>query len=311
MKRVVSLSLGSSKRDKTVTQTLLGETFEITREGTDGDEQRFMRRLGELDGTVDAIGFGGMDRYLWSDGRRYEFAASKKLLAPAKKTPVLDGSGLKNTLEREAVRALAADGTVDFAGSKTLMVCGVDRFGMSEALVEQGGSVVFGDLMFALGLPFAIRTWKAHRATAKVLLPIIVQMPLSVLYPMGEKQERITPKWESFYRDADVIAGDFHYIRRYMPTPESGALGGKVILTNTITEDDVAELGKRGVRKLITTTPNFEGRSFATNVMEAVIVALKGGRELTPDDYLGVLRELNWKPTVREVGEGAATASSA
>jgi hypothetical protein len=306
MKRVVSLSLGSSKRDKYTTQTLLGETFEIRREGTDGDQARFIRRLAELDGTVDAIGFGGMDRYLWSEGRRYEFAAAKRLLAGATKTPVLDGSGLKNTLEREAVRSLAADGLVDFRNSRTLMVCGVDRFGMSEALAEQGGALVFGDLMFALGLPFAIRSWPGHRAIAKVLLPLIVQMPLSVLYPMGEKQEQITPRWGAFYRWADVLAGDFHYIRRFLPAPGGGDLRGKVLLTNTITEDDVADLSRRGVRMLVTTTPNFDGRSFATNVMEAVIVALHGGRELSPDEYLETLRRLNWTPTVRELGATTA-----
>jgi hypothetical protein len=56
VKRVVSLSLGSSKRDKTVTADLFGETFEIARIGTNGDEQAFMRQLADLDGTVDAIG---------------------------------------------------------------------------------------------------------------------------------------------------------------------------------------------------------------------------------------------------------------
>jgi hypothetical protein len=299
MKHVVSLSLGSSRRDKTVTADLLGETFQIARVGTDGDQAKFVQRLAELDGTVDAIGFGGMDRYLWSEGRRYEFAAARKLLAGAKKTPVLDGSGLKNTLEREAVRWLAENRIVDFRSQKTLVVCGVDRFGMSEALVEQGGTVYFGDLMFALGIPYVIRSWKAHRRFARLLLPIIVRMPLSVLYPMGEKQNAVTPKWEPWYRWADIIAGDFLYIRRYMPTAESGALKGKVIVTNTTTEEDEGELARRGARLLITTTPNFDGRSFGTNVMEALCVAANHGKALTPDEYRDILLRLGWTPSVR------------
>jgi hypothetical protein len=303
VKRVVSLSLGSSKRDKTVTVTLFGETFEIARIGTNGDEQAFMRMLAELDGTVDAIGFGGMDRYVWSDGERYEIAATRRLLAPAKVTPVLDGSGLKNTLEREAVRWLAEQGIVDFAGSNTLMVCGVDRFGMSESLVEQGGPVVFGDLMFALGLPFAIKSWKAHRKLAKMLLPLITRLPISMLYPTGEKQNQIIPNWEEWYSWADVIAGDYLYIGRHLPLPASGALAGKTVLTTTTTEDDLKELTKRGVRLLITTTPNFEGRTFGTNVMEAVLVAHHGGVALTPEEYMADLTTLGWTPTVRDLQE--------
>lgn len=301
MKKVVSLSLGSSKRDKTVTEELLGETFEISRVGVDGDEKKFVERLAELDGTVDAIGFGGMDRYVFADGKRYEFAASRRLLAGAKKTPVLDGSGLKNTLEREAVQWLAENGVVDFKNSKTLMVCGVDRFGMSDALAAQGGPVYFGDLLFALDVPFMIKSREAHRRIARILLPIIVQMPLSMLYPTGEKQNSITPKpsFTKWYEWADIIAGDFLYIRRCLPTAESKALDGKIILTNTTTEDDVQELASRGARLLITTTPNFDGRSFGTNVMEALCVAANDGKEMTPEAYAETLRKLGWKPTVK------------
>lgn len=301
MKKVVSLSLGSSKRDKRVTETLLGETFEISREGCDGNLERFATRLKELDGTVDAIGFGGMDRYVYAGDKRYEFAAAARLLAGATHTPVLDGSGLKNTLEREAIRYLADKGIVDFKHSKTLMVAGVDRFGMSEALDEQGGQIVFGDLMFALGIPSAIHGRKSHRTLARALLPVVVRMPLSLLYPMGEKQNQIVPKYTKWYQWADIIAGDFLYIRRHLPTPESGVLHNKIILTNTTTADDLPELARRGAKLLITTTPTFDGRSFGTNVMEALLVARAGGKTLTSDEYAAALRELNWTPSVRSL----------
>lgn len=297
MKRVVSLSLGSSKRDKTVTVDLFGETFEISRVGVDGDQARFVQRLAELDGTVDAIGFGGMDRYLWADGKRYEFAAARKLLAGAVKTPVLDGSGLKNTLERQTVRWLAKEGVLDFQGLKTLVVSGVDRFGMSEALVEAGADIVFGDLMFGLGVGVPLKGWKQFRTVARMLLPIVTQMPLSILYPMGDKQNEIVPKWGEHYNRATLIAGDFLYIWRHLPD----RLDGKTILTNTTTEENRAELARRGVRRIVTTTPNLDGRSFGTNVMEAMIVALNGGRALTEQDYLDTLARLDWRPNVMDL----------
>jgi len=55
MKRVVSVSLGSSKRDKTSQVEILGQEFEISRVGTDGDTKRFGELVAELDGKVDAI----------------------------------------------------------------------------------------------------------------------------------------------------------------------------------------------------------------------------------------------------------------
>ncbi len=304
MKRVVSVSLGSSKRDFRETADFLGETFEIGRVGTDGDAARYRALLLELDGKVDALCLGGYDRYLWSGGRRYEFRDVRRAIAGVTRTPIVDGSGLKNTLERETVRWLAARGVVDFARKKTLMVAGVDRFGMAEALVEQGGEVVFGDLMFSLGVPLPIRSWRAHRALAAVLLPVVTQLPYALLYPTGKKQEQITPRWGSHYARADVIAGDFHLIRRHLPPAAGCPLTGKVVLTNTTTAEDVDELARRGASLLVTTTPRLGGRSPGTNVLEGVFVALHGGRTLAPEEYLETLRRLAWTPDVQRLQEG-------
>lgn len=296
MKRVVSLSLGSSKRDKTVVVQVDGQSIAVSREGVDGDTERFVKRLAELDGQVDAIGFGGMDRYVWAEGRRYEFPAAATLLRGAVRTPVVDGSGLKNTLERSAIEVLARTGEVDFSHSKTLVVSGVDRFGLGEAIAAQGGDVVFGDLMFGLGIPVPLRGIATLRTVARCLLPVVMRLPLSVLYPTGSKQERIEPKHGAWYRWADVIAGDFLYIRRHLPTPESGALVGKIIVTNTTTPADRDELRLRGVSRIYTTTPEFDGRSFGTNVMEALLVALGGGEPLDEAGYARWIEHLGWKP---------------
>ena len=56
----------------------------------------------------------------------------------------------------------------------------------------------------------------------------------------------------------------------------------------------------RGVALLVTTTPDFAGRSFGTNVVEAALLALLGKTwaEVTPADYEAVLTELRLRPRV-------------
>ena len=73
-------------------------------------------------------------------------------------------------------------------------------------------------------------------------------------------------------------------------------LEGKIIITNTVTEDNIKELERKGVRMLITTTPELNGRSFGTNVMEAVLVAISGikDRQLRPEEYIDLLRRINF-----------------
>ncbi len=299
MKRVVSVSLGSSRRDHRVEVELLGERFEISRRGTDGNFDRALELLKELDGKVDAIGLGGIDVYLYAGKTRYVVRDGKKLMDAVQKTPVVDGSGLKNTLERETVYYLREHTDLLPPGTRVLMVSAVDRFGMAEAFAELGCDLTFGDLIFAAGIPYPIRTVKELEELAARLLPEMSKLPFHMLYPTGKKQEtqdeEKVKKFGHYYREAQVIAGDYHLVRRYMPR-----LDGQTIITNTTTADDVAFLKEKGAGCLVTTTPEFQGRSFGTNVMEAVLVALlqKPWEQITPRDYLDLLQRLDFKPRV-------------
>ncbi len=295
MKRVVSVSLGASSRDHAVEVDILGERFSIERIGTDGDLKRALELLKELDGEADAFGMGGIDLYVRAGGRRYALRQAVALARAPRRTPIVDGGGLKDTLERRVVRYVDAH-VLPLRGRRVLMVVAVDRFGMAETLVELGARVTFGDLAFTLGIPVPIRSLEALDRLARILAPIVCQLPIAMLYPTGKKQDENRPRFGRFFQENEVIAGDFHFIRRYMPAD----LTGKTILTQTVTRRDVEELRRRGARLLITTTPELEGRSFGTNVMEAVLVAAAGKRPeaMTAADYEGLLDRLNFAPRV-------------
>lgn len=292
----MSVSLGTSKRDKAHDATILGQEFRIERRGTDGDRARFKQLMGELDGVASALGVGGADIYVVVGERRYAFRDVLNLVDHVQKTPVVDGSGLKHTLERAAIERLQADGIVNFQQEHVLMVSAVDRFGMAQALDRLCPNVVYGDLLFALGLPIPVRKYSTVEKIGRALLPVITKLPFKWLYPTGEKQEKRTPKHKRFFDDATFICGDWHYIRRYAPDQ----MPGKTILTQTVRKADLDWLQTTGVRRVITTTPLMGGETFATNVMEGVIVALLGQppSELRAEDYLRVLGELDWKPQV-------------
>ncbi len=291
MKHIVSVSLGSSARDKAAEIDILGERVRIERRGTDGDKQRFQATLGELDGQVDAIGLGGCDRYLWIHGKRYTFRDINRLVSHVRVTPVLDGSGMKDTLERLAVERLDGPDGIDWPNRRVLLVSGLDRFGMAEAVASRCPSVVFGDAIFALGWPMPLRSLSALNTAATLLLPIVTRLPFDWLYPVGDKQESNKPMYARFFREADVIAGDWHFIRRYAPP----SLLGKTILTNTIRSADVAFLRERQAARLYTTTPEFQGETFATNVLEALVVAMSGSSQLTQAEYTEWLMRLGWQ----------------
>ena len=76
---MVSVSFGSSRRDAAAEVELLGERVLLERRGTDGDFQRALCLIQELDGKVDAIGLGGIDLYLFAGGRRYAIRDALRL----------------------------------------------------------------------------------------------------------------------------------------------------------------------------------------------------------------------------------------
>jgi len=300
VKKIVSVSLGSSTRDHRAVVNLLGEEFDISRIGLDGKLDAAIAKVKELDGTVDAIGLGGIDVYLYAGSKRFALRDGVRLLEAAKITPTVDGSGLKNTLEREAIRFMREDLGVNFAGKHVLMVSALDRFGMAQALVEAGADVLFGDFIFALDLDKPVRGLHEFEELAEKYLPDACKLPFQFFYPTGKKQDKPPePKYPQYYEEAEIVAGDFHFMRQFMPD----RLDGKTVLTNTVTPGNLDELRTRGVKTLITTTPDFQGRSFGTNVIEAALLAMLGKKwaDVTAADYERVLHELHFQPRVVEL----------
>lgn len=295
MKHVVGISLGSSIRDHTVIINLLGQEYKVERLGTDGDIQAMIDKITELDGKVDAFGLGGMDLYLYAVDRRYEIRDARRVVRAARKTPIVDGSGLKNTLERRAIDYLVEHTGLFVKTQKVLLMSAMDRLGMAQALEKAGCVMTYGDFPFILKLPFPIHNLHKLALAARVVAPIVCRLPFSMLYPTGDKQTKSKPRYPKYFYEADVVAGDFHFIRRYMPPK----LPGKIIITNTVTRDDIDFLKKSGAGSLITTTPEMGGRSFGTNVIEALLVCMAGSdKELAKEEYCRLLDDLELIPRI-------------
>jgi len=298
MKHAVGISIGSSKRNKIVEVELLGETVRIERIGTDGSMEKAAQLYRELDGKVDAFGVGGADLGLMVDTKWYPLYSVKPMVRFIKHTPVVDGAGLKNTLENKLAPFIEAEIGDYIKEKKVLITLGTDRWGMTMSFVNAGYEYVFGDLMFSLSMPFPIRSLTSLKILAAIMMPIAGRLPFEWVYPTGEKQETRIPKWEKYYQWATVLAGDCHYIKRHMPD----RLDGKIVATNTTTPEDIELFRQVGIKYLITSTPVLDGRSFGTNMMEAALIAVSGkARKLTNEELSLMLDQLGFQPQLQEL----------
>ena len=133
----------------------------------------------------------------------------------------------------------------------------------------------------------------------KTAHPYLSQSAHQIFISYRKDQESSNQKYSRFFVDADIIAGDYLAINRYMPPN----MKGKVVITNTVTLQNVEDLKQRGARYLITTTPQFQGRSFGTNVYEATLLAISGKKpeELKPQDYLELAKKSGFKPRIERL----------
>jgi len=294
MKHAVSVSLGSPTRDKRVVVDFQGVKIIVERIGTGGDAKAARRLFAEMDGKVDALSVGGIDLYVHLEGRDYPIRSALKLVQDVRRTPLVDGRMLKYALEGRVFKLAQP-----FLGSevhfrRAFIPFGTDRIGLITAVSRVSHQLWIGDLMFMFGIPYAIPGLEQFKRLARLLLPLAGYLPLSVLFPPGAKDERLKPKYLPFWEQADLIAGDMHYIRKY----SSPDLHGKCVITNTTTEEDIQLLRARGVKWVLTTTPRFEGRSFGVNMMEAVFTAYASkGRPLSLAELSRLIDETQIRPS--------------
>lgn len=301
MKKILSISVGSSSRDHTTKHVFLGQECELSRQGTNGDFEKAVQRYADMDGKVDAFGVGGVEFFLRVGKRKYYFKDVSRIRRAIKVSKVGDGNGVKGLLERRAFQALEKHlndkENRTLKGMPALLTTAVDRYGMGEAMVDSGLDLTIGDLMFALGLPFPVKKLSTVRVIAATLLPVITRLPFTWFYALGAEQDKPPQqKWDKYYQQAQVLGGDFIQIRQYMPND----LTGKIVVTNTTTAKNVEELKKRNLHILVTVTPRLEGRSFGTNVMEATLLALmdKPQSEVTDADFTDLIDRIPLQPNI-------------
>lgn len=302
MKRVVSISLGSSRRDYQFSATVLGQHIEIQRIGANGDVARAAALVREYDGKVDAIGLGGLTPVFRIGRARYPHHEAISVAAQAQKTPVVDGGVLKATLERWAVAQAVRRIPQLFRYKRVLLTSGIERYALAQAISQYDPELRFADpvIHFGLGKLPVPRTIEQLEFYAATTLPIMAMLPYRILHPVALGQEGHDLRAEKLFDWAHVIAGDFAYIRRFA----ANDLSGKTIITDDPSPAEIEDLRQRGVITLITMTPplSVEHPFVATDLLEALVAAIQESSGQPGEaEALDFIAAANWEPTVQHL----------
>jgi len=294
--KVLNVSLGSSERDFINQLEVLGSEFLVSRVGTDGSLEKAKALIRKNDGEVDVLTLGGVNLNYCLRDRKYPLKEGHQLTTVAKRTPVVDGEYTKAVLDIETLNYLQVRGILSCKNKNVLFMSVLDRYYLAEAFEEAGAKLVIGDALFALKLPIPFRSLQRFTRIGQFTLPLLRHIPLRLLYPLGKMQEQNIPRFEKYFNEAEIIAGDYHFIHRNMPED----LKGKTVITSTVTADDIRLLESRGVSLLVTTSPNFNGRSYGSNVLEGILYCLinKEGNKINLQSVQKMAAQVAWKPRI-------------
>ncbi|MGQ9826910.1 MAG: serine carboxypeptidase [Roseiflexus sp.] len=310
MKRIVSISLGSAQRDYRFVTTVLGQPIEVRRIGTNGDTALAASLVRDFDGKVDAIGLGGLTPVFHVGAARYPHHEAISIARQARRTPVVAGNLVKQTLDRWCVQQANQAQRGMFNYRRILVTGGIDRYALAQALAQYDAELRFADPVVHSGFPFLPlpRTIAQLDLYAATTLPIAALLPYRVLHPVALGNEGHDARAEKHFAWADVIAGDFAYIRRFAPRD----LKNKVIVTDDPSREEIEDLRARGARALVTLSPRLESaepgdRSFVSaDVLEAIVVAiLESGPTPTEGDIINFIDEAEWGPEVITLSDTA------
>jgi predicted amino acid dehydrogenase len=297
-KEIVSISLAPSSSDFELTTQIFREEIHVRRFGTDGDMLRARELVLQFDGQVDAIGLGGMNIFFRVGQRTYIHKQIHQVASAAKATPVVDGIHIKNTFERWAISQMAEQQRGIFSHKKVFVVSGIVQYGMAQVLSSFTREIFFGDPIFQLNFPFALRSFNQLERYAKLIFPYLCRSPYRRLFPVEQEQTRRTIRSAKYFNQANIIVGESVYIRRFAPDN----LKGKVVITDDISTGDLDDFRKRGVESLITVIPPLSDMHpfVSADVLEAIFVSFidRPTAETTDNDYLDLITRCDLKPHI-------------
>lgn len=293
MKKVVTVSLGSSKQDFSFETNFLGQRFQVKRLGADNDTGKAWELMRRQQTTADAIGLGEIGDH-WHVGQNTVLnKETKRLLNVVTRVPATTGATLRRLLQVRAVRYVQNHLHDYFNNNLVLFLSGMRNYDMAVALSDYTPNLSFADALTQTGAPALLTSLNQLELYSK-------GHDLALTGKRGEMLEAALTGFKNnrlaaAVAKSHVIVGTFSEIK----TVGSAAnLEGKTVITSAVDDDKLAFFTKCKVNLVIDVSPQLFPRVVGTNVIEAMILASLGKphEAVSDDDFTEILDELDIKP---------------
>ena len=285
---VVDVSLGDPGDDYDADVNFLGRDYRILRVGAAGGAEHALGLVTKWAEQAEAIAVTGVH-----DGHG-DLARTDTLRRASMGVPVTRGTALRDVLQEWAVRRVQAEMPGYFANARVVILGADGHRTVARVLrehtanitstnprlidvISEAGSVPFVGPVLTEGLR------PAHR------LPGRAQSMLRARGPLGHAFVRKAA------RECDVIVASYEELDRF----GLADLHGKAVITESVSDDQLAELARRDVDLVLDSTPRPFDLVVEPAVLEAMmLVASSAGERLTSDALLDMIVAAGLEPRI-------------
>lgn len=297
MKKVVNVTLGSSKKDYQFKTKFLGHDFSIERLGADQDEGKAWELLRRMQAKADVMGLGMLRDHYDVGSHRFEQKNTKDLMKVVTRVPVTSGAMLGYKLQVRAVRYVQKELGNYFNNQRVLFLSGMLNYEMAQTLSEYTRNIKYADALMHDFKPKLIDSLEELEDYAVKSHAHYSSKPGKMLEHLqhGTESSSREKKISSYFEKAHTIVGTFSLLQRF-GNPEN--LEGKTVLTSSVDKKREEFFKRCKVNLVVDVSPMLFDQSVGVSTIEAMILAAMGTtpEELSGADLDEVLDELEVKP---------------
>ncbi len=293
MKKVVTVTLGSSKQDFEFKTEFLGQSFSVRRLGADMDTGKAWELMRRQQASADAIGLGEISDHYQVGLRTIINKDTQHLTNVVTRVPVTTGATLRRLLQVRAVRYVQKELGSYFNNNLVLFLSGMRNYDMAVALSDYTKNLSFADALFQTGAPTMLTSLEQLELYAKgseLMLSSATGRALEASLA-SFKNNRVAGVVEKSH----VIVGTF---AEFKAVGSPANLEGKTLITSAVDDERMAFFTKCKVNLVVDVSPMLFDKVVGINTIEAMILAAldKRQEEVSDDDLEEILDELKITP---------------
>jgi predicted amino acid dehydrogenase len=293
MKKVVTVTLGSSKQDFSFETEFLGQAMTVQRVGADMDTGKAWELMRRQQASADVVALSEISDHYQVGLRTLINKETERLTKVVTRVPVTTGATMRRLLQVRAIRHVQKELGNYFNNNLVLFLSGMRNYDMAVAMADYTPNLSFADAVFGTGSPVLLNSLEKLELYAKGSDFILSGRPGQLLESAltGFKNKRIS----NAVADAHVVVGTFAEIKA---VGNRTNLQGKTLITSAVDDERLAFFKDCKVNLVVDVTPKLFDRVVGVSTLEAMVLAKLGkeASEVSDDDFTEILDELNLKP---------------